>query len=229
MCHNMQPTRVTPICKMLLLKRPLNIPKRLKYTLPDLPYDYNALEPVISADIMHLHHAKHHATYVANLNNALEQLHDADAAKDASRVAQLSQAIKFNAGGHANHSMFWQNLCPVKAARGQPHGKLLELINRDFGSFTAFQAAFGQQAIGIQGSGWAWLSVDSKAGTLAITSTQNQDTVPTGHVPLLGLDVWEHAYYLQYKNARADYVKAIWQIINWEDVCDRLATAAPIK
>jgi Fe-Mn family superoxide dismutase len=195
---------------------------RQKYTLPDLPYDYNALEPVISADIMHLHHAKHHATYVNNLNVALEQLHEADAAKDAHKVASLSQAIKFNAGGHANHTLFWQNLCPLKKARGEPHGKLAELITRDFGSFQTFKDQFAQQTVAIQGSGWGWLGLDKKSAKLGIASTANQDPL-VGMVPLLGVDVWEHAYYLQYKNARADYLKAIWQIVNWDDVAARLS------
>lgn len=199
-----------------------SLSRRLKYTLPDLPYDYNALEPVISADIMHLHHAKHHAAYVNNLNLAMEQLHEADGKKDSQKISTLSQTIKFNAGGHANHSIFWQNLCPVKKARGEPHGRLMELITRDFGSFADFQSIFSQQAIAIQGSGWAWLTCDTKTGKLDISCTQNQDPVANDRVPTLGVDVWEHAYYLQYKNARADYVKAIWQIVNWDDVAERL-------
>ena len=199
----------------------MSIQRRCKYTLPDLPYDYNALEPVISADIMQLHHGKHHAAYVNNLNTAIEQLEDANIRLDPLKAATVSQAIKFNAGGHANHSIFWHNLCPVKDAKGEPDGLVCDYIKRDFGSFDQFKTMFNTQTAGIQGSGWGWLTFDRNLKRLNIQCTANQD--PPSGVPLLGVDVWEHAYYLQYKNARPDYLKAIWQIINWADVNKRLS------
>lgn len=198
---------------------------RSKYTLPDLPYDYNALEPVVSAEIMQLHHGKHHAAYVNNLNSAMEQFHEAESKQDLNGITKLQKAIRFNGGGHLNHSMFWNMLCPVSKARGEPGGRLAELLRRDFGTFASFQGIFNASTGAIQGSGWGWLGWEPNQGRLAIACTANQDSLfgATGLIPLLGVDVWEHAYYLQYKNVRPDYLKAIWSIINWDDVAQRLA------
>jgi len=198
---------------------------RQKHTLPDLPYDYNALEPVISAEIMQLHHSKHHATYVNNLNVAEEKLHDAVAKGDVSSVLGLHGALKFNGGGHLNHSIFWQNLCP--GGSGDPSGELAEAITRDFGSFQAMKDKLSASTVAVQGSGWGWLGYDKAAGVLKIATCPNQDPLEatTGLVPLFGIDVWEHAYYLQYKNVRPDYVKAIFEIANWADVAARFKAA----
>lgn len=191
-----------------------------KFELPKLPYDFNALEPVISAEIMTLHYTKHHQTYVNNLNKALEQYEEAQQKGDLSAMEALLPAIRFNGGGHINHSIFWENLAPVNSGGGgRPEGALLQAILHTFGSFESFIELFSAKAVAIQGSGWCWLGLNKNAKHLEISSCDNQDPlVLKGLVPLLGFDVWEHAYYLQYKNARADYVKALWQIINWKDI-----------
>jgi len=199
---------------------------REKHTLPDLPYDFNALEPVISAEIMTLHYTKHHATYVNNLNVAEEKLAEAQAKGNLSAALTLQPALKFNGGGHINHSIFWTNLCS-KGGGEPPRGDLLDAIKRDFGSFKAFQDQLSAASVAIQGSGWGWLGFNPTANKLQIATCPNQDPLQatTGLVPLLGIDVWEHAYYLQYKNVRPDYVKAIWNVINWKNVQERLAAA----
>jgi len=197
------------------------------YTLPDLPYDYSALEPVISADIMKVHHQKHHQTYVNNLNQALEKLHAAEAKRDVGEMIALQSAIKFNGGGHVNHSIFWTNLAPKNNQGGvAPGGELAQAIKNEFGSLEDFIKKFSDQTVAIQGSGWGWLGYNKAGSKLQIATQANQDPLSTsGLIPLLGVDVWEHAYYLQYKNARADYVKAIWQIVNWKNVEERFAAA----
>ncbi|XP_023330822.1 superoxide dismutase [Mn], mitochondrial [Eurytemora carolleeae] len=202
---------------------------RQMHKLPDLPYDYNALEPVISAEIMQIHHSKHHATYVTNLNVVEEKLADAVAKNDVSAVIGLHGALKFNGGGHLNHSIFWQNLCP--GGSGEPTGDLAAAINRDFGSIQAMKDKLSSSTVAVQGSGWGWLGYNKTAGKLEIATCANQDPLEatTGLVPLFGIDVWEHAYYLQYKNVRPDYVKAIYQIANWNDVAARLAAATAGK
>ncbi|KAI8821847.1 manganese superoxide dismutase [Fimicolochytrium jonesii] len=198
---------------------------RAKHTLPDLPYDYNALEPFISAEIMKLHHAKHHQTYITNLNAAEEKLDDAFAKNDLKAQITLQPAIKFNGGGHINHSIFWTNLAPQSQGGGEnPKGALLNAINDRFGSLDEFKKKFAEQTVAVQGSGWGWLAYHKESKRLDILTTQNQDPVTT-HVPLLGIDVWEHAYYLQYKNVRPDYLKAIWNVVNWKNVAERLAAA----
>merc|ERR1712058_99302 len=196
-----------------------------KHTLPDLPYAYNALEPVISAEIMQLHHSKHHATYVNNLNVAEEKLAEAVTKSDVSSAIGLQGAIKFNGGGHLNHSIFWQNLCP--GGSGEPTGELAAAINRDFGSFENMKTKLSASTVAVQGSGWGWLGYNKEAKKLQIAACPNQDPLEatTGLVPLFGIDVWEHAYYLQYKNVRPDYVKAIFQVANWNDVSARLEAA----
>lgn len=194
--------------------------------LPDLPYDYSALEPVISAEIMELHHKKHHNAYVTNVNKALEQLAELEKKNDLAGVIALQSAIKFNGGGHVNHSIFWTNLTPVKLAT-PPQGELLTAINRDFGSLQQLTEQLSNKSVAIQGSGWGWLGYCKQSKRLMTTTCSNQDPCSTtGLIPLLGIDVWEHAYYLQYKNVRPDYVKAIWQIINWKNVAERYAVAS---
>lgn len=197
---------------------------RTKATLPDLPYDYAALEPVVSREIMELHHSKHHQAYVTNYNAAEEQLKDAVGKGDASKIIQLSGALKFNGGGHINHSIFWQNLSPKS---GKPSLELTAAIQRDFQGLDKLKADLKTAAVGVQGSGWAWLGYNKKTGLLQVAQCANQDPLEatTGLVPLFGIDVWEHAYYLQYKNLRPNYVDAIWDIVNWEDVSQRFAKA----
>ena len=195
------------------------------YELPDLPYDYDALEPHISGEIMQLHHDKHHATYVAGANAALEKLEKArEEGADANEIRALSKNLAFNLGGHTNHSIFWKNLSPNGG--GEPTGELTEAINRDFGSFEKFKDHFSAAATGLQGSGWAVLGYDHIAGRLIIEQlTDQQGNVSVDFTPLLMLDMWEHAFYLQYKNVKADYVKAVWNVFNWEDVVERYARA----
>ncbi len=193
--------------------------QQTNYQLPDLPYDFNALEPVISAEIMELHYSKHHKTYVTKLNEALEKYHEAESKNDVSNMIALQNAIKFNGGGHINHSIFWTILCPKSQAKGAPSGKLSDAIKKDFGSFEEFKKKFNDKTVAIQGSGWGWLGYNKNMKELQIATCANQDPLSTtGLIPLFGIDVWEHAYYLQYKNVRPDYVNAIWEIFNWEEI-----------
>ncbi|BAE81433.1 Mn superoxide dismutase [Chlamydia felis Fe/C-56] len=188
------------------------------YTLPELPYDYDALEPVISAEIMHLHHQKHHQAYVNNLNDALKKAEVAGVQQDLTRLISLEPSIRFNGGGHINHSLFWEMLAPIDRGGGvPPKHELLKLIEKFWGTFDNFLKEFIEFAAPIQGSGWAWLAFCPKKQMLMLQATVNQDPLEatTGKVPLLGVDVWEHAYYLQYKNVRLDYLKAIPRVINW--------------
>ncbi|HSX13874.1 MAG TPA: superoxide dismutase [Chlamydiales bacterium] len=199
--------------------------EQTSYQLPELPYDFNALEPVISAEIMELHYTKHHKAYVTNLNTALEKYHDAETKNDVSQMITLQAAIKFNGGGHINHSIFWTILTSPSKAQEGPKGDLAKIIERDFGSFDQFKEKLSNAAVGVQGSGWGWLGYNKGQKRLEIATCANQDPLSAqGLVPLLGIDVWEHAYYLQYKNVRADYVKNIWKIINWQQVEHRLAS-----
>lgn len=201
------------------------------YQLPALPYDLSALEPYISAEIMSLHYNKHHKAYVDNLNKALEQYAELNNKNDISAMIPVQNAIKFNGGGHVNHSIFWTNLSPKSKDGGQaPEGALLTAINNEFGSLDKFIEQFSAKTIAIQGSGWGWLGYNKALNRLEIVACDNQDPLSTkGLVPLLGVDVWEHAYYLQYKNVRAEYVKAIWNIINWKNVAERFNAVAPIN
>ncbi|MCY3986184.1 MAG: superoxide dismutase [Candidatus Dadabacteria bacterium] len=202
----------------------------MPHELPDLPYDYEALEPHIDAETMKIHHSKHHQAYINNLNAALEKhpeladksleelLSDLDSVPQSIRIA-----VRNNGGGHANHSLFWA--CMVPASGQAPSGELAKAIDSAFGSFHAFAEAFSTAAATRFGSGWAWLCVDGD-GELVVTSTANQDNpVSEGLKPVLGLDVWEHAYYLNYQNRRPDYVKAWWNIVNWEQVSENFAVA----
>lgn len=194
------------------------------YTLPELPYDYAALEPHISGRIMELHHDKHHAAYVAGANSALEALATAREEGNLGAINLWEKNLAFNLGGHTNHTIFWNNLSPNGG--GEPEGELAEAINDSFGSFEKFRAHFTATALGIQGSGWAVLAYDSISGKLVIFQLFDQQAnVPVGTVPLFMVDMWEHAFYLDYLNVKADYVKAIWNIANWDDVAKRLDNA----
>ena len=196
------------------------------FSLPDLPYDFSALEPVISAEIMQLHYSKHHAAYVTNLNAALEKYHDAEAKGDMASMIALQKAIKFNGGGHVNHSIFWTNLGPASASTGGPSGELLAAIKQEFNSLEAMIEKFSAKTVAIQGSGWGWLGYHKPTSKLMLATCANQDPLSTEElIPLLGIDVWEHAYYLQYKNVRADYVKNIWKIVNWKNIEERFVKA----
>lgn len=195
-----------------------------KYTLPELPYDYAALEPHISAKIMELHHDKHHNTYVNGANTALEKLAAAREAGDLAAVNQFSKDLAFNLGGHTNHSVFWTNMGPD--CGGKPEGELAAAITENFGSFEAFKKHFTAAATGLQGSGWAVLAWDSISSRLIIFQLfDQQGNVPVGVTPLLMLDMWEHAFYLDYQNVKADYVKAWWNVVNWENVAARFENA----
>jgi len=201
----------------------------MAYTLPPLPYAFDALEPAIDARTMEIHHDKHHAAYVANLNKALEgnPLADLPVEKliaDLDKVPEnIRTVVRNNGGGHANHTMFWETIGRGKG--GEPAGHLAEAIRGQFGGFDKFKEEFTKAAMGRFGSGWAWLSVDPK-GKLLIESTANQDSpIMHGNTPVLGIDVWEHAYYLHYQNRRADYVAAFFNVIDWDAVSKRFAAA----
>jgi superoxide dismutase, Fe-Mn family len=195
----------------------------MKHELPALPYNYDALESYISKEIMMLHHDKHHKAYVDNLNKALEGHGDLAEKTAEELIMDLNQvpeeirtAVQNNAGGHVNHSLFWQIMAPN--AGGEPSGNLAKEIINTFGSFVDFQTKFNDAGTKRFGSGWVWL-VRTKEGKLDVLSTANQDNpMSQGHAPIMGNDVWEHAYYLQYKNVRIDYLKAWWNVVNWEEV-----------
>ena len=194
------------------------------YTLPELAYDYSALAPSISATIMELHHSKHHQAYVTGANAALAAMAEARDKGDLGGINKLEKDLAFNLGGHVNHSIFWTNMSPDGGDK--PTGELAAAIDDAFGSFDKFVAHFTAVALGVQGSGWAILAYDSIGKK--ITTFQlfdQQGNAPLGLVPLLMLDVWEHAYYLDYKNVRADYVKAFWNIANWANVQQRFTVA----
>ncbi len=202
----------------------------MAYELPPLPYSYDALEPHIDARTMEIHHTKHHQAYVTNVNNALQN-HPQLAAKPVEKLlreindvpADIRQTVVNNGGGHANHTLFWQLMGPGKG--GEPRGDVLAAVNSAFGSFAAFKEQFGKAAAGRFGSGWAWLCFDQN-GKLIIESTPNQDSpLAQQHRPVLGLDVWEHAYYLKYQNRRADYITAWWNVVNWDKVAELYAAA----
>ena len=195
-----------------------------EYTLPDLPYDYSALEPHISGKIMELHHDKHHATYVAGANTALEKLAAARDAGDLATVNLHTKNLAFNLGGHINHSAFWPNMSGDGG--GEPTGELAAAIAESFGSFEKFKAHFAAVAAGVQGSGWAILAWDSIGQSLIIVQLYDQQgNIPLGIVPVVLLDVWEHAYYLDYHNVRPEYIKAWWNVVNWADAAKRFETA----
>lgn len=201
----------------------------MAFELPPLPYDYNALEPYIDTQTMQLHHDKHHATYVNNLNAALQghefaNLPVDDVLRRLNEVPEnVRTAVRNNGGGHSNHSMFWQIMKPNGG--GAPTGDLANAINAKFGSFDAFKTAFNDAGAKRFGSGWAWLILD-KSGNLEIVSTANQDSpLIDGNYPILGNDVWEHAYYLKYQNRRPEYLAAWWNVVNWDEVARRYSKA----
>ncbi len=195
----------------------------MAYTLPPLAYPYNALEPHIDARTMEIHHTKHHQAYINNVNNAIKGKADLESKSVEDLIANMNaipedirNVVRNNGGGHANHTFFWTIIGPK--AGGQPQGNVAAAINQAFGSFDAFKEKFAQAAATRFGSGWAWVSV-SKAGQLEISSTPNQDSpLMEGKTPILGIDVWEHAYYLHYQNRRPDYVAAFWNVVNWQEV-----------
>jgi superoxide dismutase, Fe-Mn family len=194
----------------------------MTYTLPELSYDYASLEPHISARIMELHHSKHHQAYVTGANAALDAMAEARESGNFGNLPKLQKDLAFHLGGHVNHSVFWQNLSPTG---GEAQGELLAAINEYFGSYDAFKAHFTASAMGIQGSGWAYLAWDAMGNRLVIGQLYDQQgNIALGSVPLLMLDMWEHAFYLDYQNVKGDYVKAFWNIINWEDVAKRFAS-----
>ena len=194
------------------------------YSLPDLPYDYGALEPSISGQIMELHHSKHHQAYVAGTNTALEQLAEARSANALGTVNMLSKNLAFNLAGHVNHSVFWTNMSPDGGDK--PTGELASAIDEFFGSFDAFRAHFAAVALGIQGSGWTILAWESIGQKLVIEQLyDHQGNLAAGTVSLLLLDMWEHAFYLQYRNVKADYVNAWWNVVNWADAQARFIKA----
>lgn len=202
----------------------------MAYTLPDLPYAHDALEPHIDTETMYLHHDKHHNTYVNNLNAAIANYPELAAKDIDTLIAELDQvpaeirtAVQNNGGGHANHTLFWEIMGPN--AGGEPTGEIKTAIDATFGSFNAFKEKFAAAATSRFGSGWAWLVVN-KEGNLEVTSTANQDSPLTeGKIPVLTLDVWEHAYYKKFSNVRPDYIKAFWNVVNWNEVNKRFLAA----
>ena len=198
------------------------------YTLPDLPYDYSALAPHISPEIMELHHSKHHATYVKGVNTALEQLQEARDGESYGNINKLEKDLAFHLGGHINHSVFWPNMSPNGGDK--PTGELASAIDEFFGSFDKFRAHFEANANAIQGSGWSMLVWDTLGARLNIVQLfDQQGNLPLGQIPVLLLDMWEHAFYLQYLNVKADYVKALWEIVNWDDVASRFAAGQQVE
>jgi len=203
------------------------------FKLPDLPYSTSALEPYIDTETMQIHHGKHHAAYVKNLNDALAgqdkffNMEINELLKNLTRVPEAVRTkVRNNGGGHANHTLFWQIMAP--SASGVPGGRLGDIIRSQFGSVEAFQEQFTSAGLGRFGSGWVWLVAEE--GKLAIVDTPNQDSpIMEGLQPILGLDVWEHAYYLKYKNVRADYIKAWWNVVNWNEVEKRYSLVVNAK
>jgi len=197
---------------------------KMAYTLADLDYDYGALAPSISGEIMELHHSKHHAAYVAGANTALEKLAEAREKADFAAIPKLEKDLAFHLGGHINHSIFWKNMSPNGG--GEPDGEVGTAIEEFFGSYVGFKGQFEAAANSLQGSGWAMLVWDTLGKRLNINQLYDQqNNLPVGQLPVLQLDMWEHAFYLQYKNVKADYVKNWWNVVNWADVAQRLAKA----
>jgi superoxide dismutase, Fe-Mn family len=195
-----------------------------EYVLPDLPYDYGALAPHIAGEIMELHHSKHHQTYVNAANDVLDKLAAARDTGDYGAIVGLEKTLAFNLGGHVNHSIFWNNLSPDGGDK--PTGDLAAALDEHFGSFDAFRAHFTAAATTIQGSGWAVLGWDTLGARLLVHQLYDQQAnLPAGQIPLVMLDMWEHAFYLQYRNVKPDYVKAWWNVVDWADAADRFAKA----
>jgi superoxide dismutase, Fe-Mn family len=198
------------------------------YTLPDLPYDYAALEPHYSAEILELHHDKHHATYVKGSNTALEKLGEARERGSFDTINQLQKNLAFNLSGHVLHSLFWQNMSPEGGDK--PDGELAAAIDESFGSFEGFRSQLSEAALNVQGSGWGALTWEPVAQLLIVEQVyDHQSNVGQGAPPLLVLDMWEHAYYPQYKNVKADWVDAFWNIVNWPDVAVRFENVRMLR
>jgi len=199
-----------------------------EYTLPDLPYDYGALEPHYSAQILELHHDKHHAAYVKGANGALEKLGQARETGTFDTINQLQKNLAFNLSGHVLHSLFWQNMSPDGGDK--PEGELAAAIDESFGSFEGFRSQMSEAALNVQGSGWGALTWEPLGQRLIVEQVyDHQSNVGQGAPPLLVLDMWEHAYYLQFKNVKADWVDAFWNIVNWPDVAARFSRARQLK
>jgi Fe-Mn family superoxide dismutase len=199
-----------------------------EYTLPDLPYDYGALEPHYSAEILELHHDKHHAAYVKGANGALEKLGQARETGTFDTINQLQKNLAFNLSGHVLHSLFWQNMSP--GGGDKPEGDLAAAIDESFGSYEGFRSQMSEAALNVQGSGWGALTWEPLGQRLIVEQVyDHQSNVGQGAPPLLVLDMWEHAYYLQYKNVKADWVESFWNIVNWPDVTERFANARALK
>jgi len=197
------------------------------YTLPDLPYDFAALEPHYSGQILELHHGKHHAAYVSGANATSEKLAEARSKEDFGSIVGLEKTLAFNVSGHVLHSIFWKNLSPDGGER--PDGELAAAIDEHFGSFDAFKAQLTQATTTIQGSGWGALAWEPLGQRLLVEQVyDHQGNVGNGSIPLLVFDAWEHAFYLQYKNVKADFVTALWKIVNWVDVAERFANARKV-
>ncbi|WP_030154446.1 superoxide dismutase [Glycomyces sp. NRRL B-16210] len=195
------------------------------YTLPDLPYDYGSLEPHINGHILELHHDKHHAAYVKGANDMMERIDEARDKGDFGQIVGLEKTLAFNVSGHVLHSLYWQNMSPEGG--GRPEGELAAAIEEYFGSFEGFHGQLSAATTLVQGSGWGVLSFEPKSRRLIVEQVyDHHGNVAQGSVPLLAFDAWEHAYYLQYKNVRPDFVKAMWEVVNWEDVAARYAEAA---
>ncbi|KAI0743153.1 manganese superoxide dismutase [Daedaleopsis nitida] len=209
-------TRSVPIASLSLAARSV-------HTLPKLDYAYDALEPHISGKIMELHHSKHHQAYVSGLNTAEEAYAKAPSPKE---QIKLQAALKFNGGGHINHSLFWKNLSPQSQGGGElATGPLKDALQADFGSVDAFKKKMNTVTAAIQGSGWGWLGYNPETKKLEIVTTANQDPL-LSHVPIIGIDIWEHAFYLQYHNVKADYLTAIWNVVNFKEAERRLVEAS---
>jgi superoxide dismutase, Fe-Mn family len=198
------------------------------YSLPELPYDYAALEPHYSAEVLELHHDKHHAAYVTGANTALDKLDHARSSEDFGTINQLQKNLAFHLSGHVLHSMFWENLSPDGG--GKPEGELAAAIDAGFGTFEGLRSQLTESALNVQGSGWGALTWEPLGQRLIVEQVyDHQSNVGQGAPPLLVLDMWEHAYYLQYKNLKADWVNAFWEIVNWPDVSSRFERARKLK
>ena len=191
-----------------------------RYTLPDLPYDYSALEPHYSGEVLELHHGKHHAAYVGGANATLDKLAEARDKKDFAALNQLQKSLAFHVSGHVLHSLFWKNMTPHGG--GRPERDLADAIGESFGSFDGLKSQLSEAALNVQGSGWGAMAWEPLGQRLVVEQVyDHQGNIGNGTVPLLVLDMWEHAYYLQYRNVKADWVNAFWEVVNWEDVAQR--------
>ncbi|KAA8910228.1 Fe-Mn family superoxide dismutase [Sphaerosporella brunnea] len=217
---------VRPTARVVSVRGLANSAVRQKHTLPELKYGYAELEPFISGRIMELHYTKHHQTYVNSLNEAEEKYAAAVHANDVQAQINLQPLLKFHGGGHINHTLFWENLAPKSAGGGEPpSGELSKAIEKNWGDLANFKKTFNGYLAGIQGSGWSWLVKNKELGELEIISLPNQDPVVGKYVPIMGIDAWEHAYYLQYENRKAEYFGAVWDVINWKTAVERYSKA----